>query len=126
MLRLLIYISLIFFSVIACQSNREKTPSKKLIEPVASLYDAKLKPFYHGVASGDPLTDRVIIWTRITPEDSVDQIPVIWEVSENKNFTPILKSDSTSTSASRDYTVKIDVTGLEPGKFYYYRLLLSF
>lgn len=111
-------IVIIFFS--ACQSGKE-TSGKKLTEPVAPLFEATLKPFYHGVASGDPLPDRVIIWTRITPEDSVSNIPVEWEVSENENFDPLLKSDTASTSPLRDYTVKIDVTGLAPGTSYFYR-----
>jgi alkaline phosphatase D len=110
-------IALIFIA--ACSSK--KTSEKKFSEAVAPLYDSALKPFYHGVASGDPLQDRVIIWTRITPEDSAATIQVSWEISSDENFSSILKSDSTSTSASKDYTVKIDVDGLQPAHYYYYR-----
>jgi phosphodiesterase/alkaline phosphatase D-like protein len=40
-------------------------------------FNPQLKPFYHGVASGDPLEDRVIIWTRITPDrDTLSNIDV--------------------------------------------------
>jgi alkaline phosphatase D len=99
----------------------KKSGDHKLTEPVVTLYDTTLKPFYHGVASGDPLTDRVIIWTRVTPEDSLADISVKWEIADNENFSPLLQSDSLSTSPEKDYTVKIDVTGLDPGKFYYYR-----
>jgi alkaline phosphatase D len=105
----------------ACQKHKEGSAAKKLNDPVASLYDSTLKPFYHGVASGDPLIDRVIIWTRVTPEDSVASIPVQWEISESENFRAVLRSDTTSASALRDYTVKVDVTGLSPAKYYYYR-----
>ncbi len=88
---------------------------------VAPLYDSTLKPFYHGVASGDPLNDRVIIWTRVTPDDSVMSIPVTWEIAEDPSFSSIYKTDILSTSPARDYTVKVDVDGLQPGQYYYYR-----
>lgn len=110
-------LSLLMFS---CSTKKQPLPVK-LTEPVAHLYDLSLKPFYHGVASGDPLTDRVIIWTRVTPEDSVAKISVTWEVSTTPDFSSILKSDTTSTSPLRDYTVKADVTDLEPNTRYYYR-----
>jgi alkaline phosphatase D len=105
-------------TLMACSSRKELP---KLQEPTAFLYDASLKPFYHGVASGDPLPDQVIIWTRVTPEDSLDKIIVTWEVSEDAQFSSILRSDTISTNPSRDYTVKVDVTGLRPNTEYYYR-----
>lgn len=111
----------ILLVISACQGNKEISSETKLFEPVAALYRTELKPFYHGVASGDPLADRVIIWTRVTPEDSLSQISVRWEISENENFTPVLKSDTTSTTPLRDYTVKVDVDGLQHSKDYYYR-----
>src|SRR5690242_3824356 len=94
---------------------------KKLNEVVSPFYDPALKPFYHGVASGDPLKDRVIIWTRVTPEDSVQEISVTWEVSEDKNFSDVAKKGTLITTPARDYTVKIDVTGLKSGTKYFYR-----
>ncbi|HEY0651564.1 MAG TPA: alkaline phosphatase D family protein [Chryseosolibacter sp.] len=105
----------------ACQIPKESRPPKKFTEAVAPLYDTALQPFYHGVASGDPLRDRVIIWTRVTPVDSVEFIPVKWEISEDETFAVIVQSDTTSTSPSRDYTVKVDADGLSPGKIYFYR-----
>lgn len=83
-----------------------------------------LEPFYHGVASGDALTDKVIIWTRVTPSlDSVilDDISVQWEVATDTAFTNIVKSGTFITDYFRDYTVKVDVIGLQPGTWYYYR-----
>jgi len=77
-------------------------------------------PFYHGVASGDPLTDRVIIWTRVTP--TTDQtVTVDWEMAEDIDFTTIASSGQVMTDTSRDYTVKVDATGLSAGTTYYYR-----
>lgn len=115
------YLILITFiaGILSCESKRETYPP--LREVTASLYDPTLKPFYHGVASGDPLHDRVIIWTRVTPDDSLPSINVRWQISEDQNFVTIVASDSLTTSPAHDYTVKVDVTGLQPDKFYYYR-----
>ena len=115
---LLLYSIMLIF-IAACSSK--KTPGKKFSEAVAPLYDTSLKPFYHGVASGDPLQDRVIIWTRVTPEDSATDVRVRWDIATDENFSSILKSDSTITNASKDYTVKVDVDGLQPAQYYYYR-----
>jgi alkaline phosphatase D len=79
-----------------------------------------LKPFYHGVASGDPLQNSVIIWTRVTPDDFNSTVEVDWYVSENISFTNVVQSGKVNTSSSRDFTVKVDVKNLEPGKYYYY------
>lgn len=95
--------------------------------PVYDRYyrlNPSLAPFYHGVASGDALSDRVIIWTRVTPSlDSVivDDIPVNWEMATDTAFTSVVASGTFITDYFRDYTVKVDVTGLQPGKWYYYR-----
>jgi alkaline phosphatase D len=79
-------------------------------------------PFAHGVASGDPLADRVIVWTRITEiTPSAASIPVTWQVSTSPTMTPVLKSGTQATTAERDWTVKVDVTGLSPATTYYYR-----
>lgn len=80
-----------------------------------------MAPFYHGVASGDPLYDRVIIWTRVTPEYSLPSVEVHWEVSTGETFQSILKKGTVSTDPSKDYTVKVDVDGLEEGTQYHYR-----
>jgi alkaline phosphatase D len=78
-----------------------------------------LAPFYHGVASGDPLSDAVIIWTRISTTESSED--VAWEISEDTSFSNIVASGNFVTDASRDYTVKVDVTGLNSNTYYYYR-----
>ncbi len=77
--------------------------------------------FLHGVASGDPLNDRVIIWTRVTPPDSPESVEVNWEIATDSTFNGILKYGKYTTIKDRDYTVKIDVKGLRPGMKYYYR-----
>src|SRR5687768_13869687 len=118
-MRILIPFLLILFLVTDCQLIKDQS-APKLTEMVYPLYQADKKPFYHGVASGDPLTDRVIIWTRITPDDSVSSIDARWELSTNEKFDYILQEGSVTTSPLQDYTVKVDVTGLQPNTRYFY------
>jgi alkaline phosphatase D len=80
-----------------------------------------LDVFQHGVASGDPLSDGVILWTRISPLLPVDTTEVTWEMAAEPTFDVVLASGVTSTSADRDHTVKVDARGLEPARTYYYR-----
>lgn len=77
----------------------------------------------HGVASGDPLPDRVIIWTRITPQDEETSavIPVKWSVYADREMTTLISSGLTETSAARDFTVKADAGGLQPATEYFYQ-----
>jgi len=81
--------------------------------------DPRLAPFYHGVASGDPLSDRVILWTRITDDDAVSE--GIWRIATDSTFTENLQVGNWTTDASKDFTVKIDATGLSPNTSYYYQ-----
>ncbi len=78
--------------------------------------------FNHGVASGDPLTDRVILWTRVTPVEE-GQVVVRWEVAEDAAFTNIVSQGEGVTNADVDYTVKVDAEGLQPAAAYYYRFM---
>jgi len=77
-------------------------------------------PFRHGVASGDPLTDRVIVWTRVTVDDDRD-VDVDWIVAQDESFAHPVQRGTFTTSAARDHTVKVDVPGLVPGSVYHYR-----
>jgi alkaline phosphatase D len=63
--------------------------------------------FNHGVASGDPLEDKVILWTRITPQQT-GPIEATLEISEDKSFSKICYSTKLQTSALSDYTIKYD------------------
>lgn len=92
-----------------------------LTESLDHLKKPAEAPFYHGVASGDPLADAVIIWTRVTPPTQMPSVGVNWEVSANIDFSSLVKSGSVEADSTRDYTVKVDVTDLEPGTKYFYR-----
>ncbi|MEU3772929.1 alkaline phosphatase D family protein [Streptomyces sp. NPDC032472] len=84
--------------------------------------------FLHGVASGDPLPDGILLWTRITPTPEAvpgsgagPDVRVGWEVAEDKGFSRIVASGTVTASASADHTVKADVRGLKPQTPYFYR-----
>lgn len=87
--------------------------------PSRADVDNALAPFYHGVASGDPLSDRVILWTRITSQNVSETVG--WEIATDTTFNTIINSGSVTTDAGKDYTVKVDATGLQPNTWYYYR-----
>ena len=86
---------------------------------IRSLADPELRPFYHGVASGDPTSSSVIIWTRVTPEIDAP-VMVRWRVGTDTTLNSLVAQGTFTTDASRDYTVKVDVTGLNPNSYYYY------
>lgn len=78
--------------------------------------------FTHGVASGDPLQDRVILWTRVLPgSGEPEAVQLEWQVASDQRFANIVASGTTSTGPARDFTVKVDASGLEPGQSYFYR-----
>jgi len=82
--------------------------------------------FTHGVASGDPLSDRVILWTRVLPGDGQHRvITVRWQVAEDTEFRSVVSEGQSETSQLQDYTVKVDAAGLKPKRNYYYRFLVE-
>ena len=84
-----------------------------------TTFNGDLKPFYHGVASGDPTPNSVIIWTRVTPEQS-GSVDVDYKVATDLEFTNLVASGSATATSDADYTVKVDVTGLQSGSTYFY------
>lgn len=84
--------------------------------------DSSLVPFYHGVASGDPTSNRVTLWTRVTPPaGSSADVTVTWKVALDTAFVNVVKSGSLKAKSLNDYTVKVNVTGLQSNKWYYYQ-----
>jgi len=77
--------------------------------------------FLHGVASGDPLQDKVILWTRLTPVDLSARLNVTWEIATDDQFKLNLKTGVVQTTKTDDFTVKVDATGLQTDTIYYYR-----
>ncbi len=82
--------------------------------------------FSHGIASGDPTQNAVILWTRISPDNPAGgAVEVTWEVSLKEDFTNLALSGVFETSQTRNWTVKVDAIGLEPGLRYFYRFRTS-
>jgi alkaline phosphatase D len=79
--------------------------------------------FGYGVASGDPLSDRVILWTRVNELSAPAQ--VTWEIASDGTFANIVRSGTAVAEAGHDYTVKVDADGLRPATAYFYRFRLG-
>ena len=105
-----------------------------------------ISPFLHGVASGDPTTNAVILWTRVSrrtilfPTENTIASTISTTTSTNKasesgsvtvsytvatspefNNATIAATGMATTDANQDYTIKVDVTGLQPYTYYYYK-----
>ncbi len=80
---------------------------------------AKAKHFLHGVASGDPRHDSVVLWTRASNVDDLSL--VTWEIATDKAFENLLAAGESVAKAENDFTIKVIGQGLKPGATYYYR-----
>ena len=87
-------------------------------------------PFQLGVASGDPTPNGGVLWTRLAPKplDPDGGMPgprtvVSWEVANDEGFRTIVQQGRATAAAELSYTVHIDVTGLEPDRWYFYRFM---
>ncbi len=86
------------------------------------------RAFRHGVASGDPLPTGVVLWTRVTPTAASapgsgrgPRVEVRWEVADDPSFRWVVRRGRAVTGPWRDHTVKVDVGGLRPARWYWYR-----
>ena len=96
--------------------------AQQMYPPTADVradVDPAYAPFYHGVASGDPLADRVIIWTRVS--DQTGTVNLTWRMALDTAFTSVVANGNASTDSSKDFCVKVDVTGLQANTWYYYQ-----
>jgi alkaline phosphatase D len=80
-------------------------------------------PFRHAVASGDPLADRVVIWTRVSGLH--DDADVTWSVARDPELLDVVASGTAVAEAGRDHTVHVDVAGLAPDTRYWYAFELG-
>ena len=83
-----------------------------------------LYEFRHGVASGDPLKDAVILWTRVS-NASGESLKLNWQVARDEAMSDIVASGVAKTDADRDYTVKVDARGLPSDALLYYRFAIG-
>ena len=84
-------------------------------------------PFGLGVASGAPLPDRVLLWTRLVPESILDDLPATsairlkWEVAEDEQFRKVAASGEVTALPYLGHSVHVDAIGLAPDRWYWYR-----
>ena len=84
--------------------------------------------FSLGVASGDPLPDGLVLWTRLATAPlepgggiGLAGIPVGWELAEDAGFRRVVQSGAAEARAEAGHSVHVEVTGLKPGRHYWYR-----
>ncbi|MER7334102.1 MULTISPECIES: alkaline phosphatase D family protein [unclassified Micromonospora] len=85
-------------------------------------------PFTLGVASGDPLPESVVIWTRLAPEPLAPfggmeprTVPVQWEVATDETFRTVVRRGTALARPEKSHCVHVDVDGLAPWREYFYR-----
>ena len=80
--------------------------------------------FNYGVASGDPLSDRVILWTHARiANSSATNVWLTWQVANDSAFASVVRSGRVQATEASSFTAKVDVTGLSPGTSYFYRFV---
>jgi len=86
---------------------------------LAQLYPAR--GFTHAVASGDPGHDNVLLWTRFVGGGEAAMLRA--EVAEEPGFGRIVARAEGAATLAKDWTAKLRVTGLTPGRWYFYRFV---
>ncbi len=82
---------------------------------------AKPAEFIYGVASGDPLADRVILWTHAKVLGSTESVALTWEIASDADFKTIVNSGTVQAIETSGFTAKVDATRLVAGASYFYR-----
>ncbi|MBA1834191.1 alkaline phosphatase D family protein [Corynebacterium wankanglinii] len=96
-------------------------------KPVPAEVELQPLPFVHGVASGDPLPDAVVIWTRITPDEAAfpgsgggASTRVRWRVARDEELRDAVAEGEAESHPESDHTIHVDVRGLDADTVYYY------
>ena len=95
---------------------------RAIAQPKFSAY-----PFSLGVASGDPLPDSVVLWTRLAPDPlngggmPQQNVPVQWQIAANESMTQIVRVGTAMATPELAHSVHVDVRGLEPARWYWYQ-----
>ena len=85
-------------------------------------------PFSLGVASGDPLPDSVVLWTRLAPQPlapaggmSPESVAVSWQIAEDEAMAHVVQSGTAIAAPEWAHSVHVEVSGLRPDRWYWYR-----
>ena len=111
-------------AVTLAASGQSATPRDQQRTPLPG--DGTVDPLKHSIASGDPTSSSVILWTRVTQMDEDGQliagdVPVLWSVYSDPERTQRVSTGQTMALAANDYCVKVDAQGLNPYTAYYYQ-----
>ena len=96
-----------------------------LLSACGGSTDNAMLQFNYGVASGDPLADRVILWTHAKYEGLKDSVVLTYQVATDASFATIVSTGTATASESAGFTAKADATGLTAGRDYYYRFICN-
>lgn len=79
--------------------------------------------FTHSVASGEPASDAMLLWTRYVPAAGEGTVRLDVELALDPDFTKVAGGASVRTGAWRDWTAKVTVDGLKPSTVYWFRFI---
>jgi alkaline phosphatase D len=89
-------------------------------------------PFSLGVASGDPLPDGFVIWTRLAPKPleqhggmPAEAVPVAWEIAEDDSFRTIVRAGTAIARPELAHAIHVEIAGLRPARRYWYRFVVD-
>jgi alkaline phosphatase D len=97
-------------------------PRRLIAKPIFESY-----PFSMGVASGDPLPDGIVLWTRLAPKPlegggmPMSIVDVDWEIARDARFLNVVQKGTTLARPELGHSVHVEVAGLEPARDYFYR-----
>ncbi|MGC1513782.1 MAG: alkaline phosphatase D family protein [Acidimicrobiales bacterium] len=113
------------FGMSRAGSGTTNTPDSPAGIPLGVAFDPA--PFSLGVASGDPLADAVILWTRLAPSPLAgdgplpETVEVSWTIALDPDLNLVVRQGTTAAVVRSAHSVHVDVDGLEPATTYYYR-----
>ncbi|HWJ96837.1 MAG TPA: alkaline phosphatase D family protein [Acidimicrobiales bacterium] len=106
------------------------TAPRKAVDPVDAPAGVDGSPFTLGVASGDPTSESVILWTRLALDPTADDgsggmadddVAIAWDLAADEDFTEVLASELIAAKAAHGHSVHVDAKGLDPATTYWYR-----
>ena len=95
----------------------------RLASPSAAHAAPDPGPFGLGVASGDPLHDSVVLWTRLGPDPRTAPVAIRWELADDERFVKIRRSGTVAALPENAHAVHVEVADLPPGSWFHYRFL---